>query len=297
VALLLHQQFKGKGVLLTQSQRKLLEYILGHEDESVFLKIGDLARQGNVSQATVVRLAKTLGFKGFPEFQRELQRLFRNKFTTISRLQNTVKKVAGEKDIVTKVLQTDIENIAQTLQQTSILEFRQFVKGIASADRIFIVGLRSAHALAIFLGVALEFLQKNVWVLQPGIGDMWDRLLGLRKKDLVIGISFPRYTKQTVEVLRFAKHKGVKTLAITDTLISPLAPFADHVLTARFKMDSFIESFTAPLSLINAVVTALGVQDKKTTLTSLKALEEVWKNQEIYYNTGKRGKVSTTERR
>ncbi|MDH4264666.1 MAG: MurR/RpiR family transcriptional regulator [Deltaproteobacteria bacterium] len=297
MALLLHQQFKGKGVLLTQSQRKLLEYILGHEDESVFLKIGDLARQGNVSQATVVRLAKTLGFKGFPEFQRELQRLFRNKFTTISRLQNTVKKVAGEKDIVTKVLQTDIENIAQTLQQTSILEFRQFVKGIASADRIFIVGLRSAHALAIFLGVALEFLQKNVWVLQPGIGDMWDRLLGLRKKDLVIGISFPRYTKQTVEVLRFAKHKGVKTLAITDTLISPLAPFADHVLTARFKMDSFIESFTAPLSLINAVVTALGVQDKKTTLTSLKALEEVWKNQEIYYNTGKRGKVSTTERR
>jgi len=297
VALLLHQQFKGKGVLLTQSQRKLLEYILGHEDESVFLKIGDLAQKGNVSQATVVRLAKTLGFKGFPEFQRELQRLFRNKLTTISRLQNTVKKVAGEKDIVTKVLQTDIDNIAHTLEQTSISEFRQFVKGIASADRIIIVGLRSAHALAIFLGVALEFLQKNVWVLQPGIGDMWDRLLGLRKGDLVIGISFPRYTKQTVEVLSFARQKGVKTLAITDTLISPLAQFADHVLTARYKMDSFIESFTAPLSLINAVVTALGVQDKKTTLTSLKALEEIWKNQEIYYNTGKRGRVSATERR
>lgn len=297
MALLLHQQFKGKGVLLTQSQRKLLEYILGHEDESVFLKIGDLAQKGNVSQATVVRLAKTLGFKGFPEFQRELQRLFRNKLTTISRLQNTVKKVAGEKDIVTKVLQTDIDNIAQTLEQTSIFEFRQFVKGIASADRIIIVGLRSAHALAIFLGVALEFLQKNVWVLQPGIGDMWDRLLGLRKGDLVIGISFPRYTKQTVEVLSFARQKGVKTLAITDTLISPLAQFADHVLTARYKMDSFIESFTAPLSLINAVVTALGVQDKKTTLTSLKALEEIWKNQEIYYNTGKRGRVSATERR
>lgn len=297
MALLLHQQFKGKGVLLTQSQRKLLEYILGHEDESVFLKIGDLAQKGNVSQATVVRLAKTLGFKGFPEFQRELQRLFRNKLTTISRLQNTVKKVAGEKDIVTKVLQADINNIAHTLEQTSIFEFRQFVKGIASADRIIIVGLRSAHALAIFLGVALEFLQKNVWVLQPGIGDMWDRLLGLRKGDLVIGISFPRYTKQTVEVLSFARQKGVKTLAITDTLISPLAQFADHVLTARYKMDSFIESFTAPLSLINAVVTALGIQDKKTTLTSLKALEEIWKNQEIYYNTGKRGRVSATERR
>ncbi len=123
------------------------------------------------------------------------------------------------------------------------------------------VGLRSAHSLAVFLGVALEFLQKNVWILQPGIGDMWDRLLGLKKGDVVVGFSFPRYTRQTIEVLRFAKDRGLKTLAITDTLISPLAQYADHVLTARYRMDSFIESFTAPLSLINAVVTALGVDN------------------------------------
>jgi DNA-binding MurR/RpiR family transcriptional regulator len=136
--------------------------------------------------------------------------------------------------------------------------------------------------------VALEFLQKNVWILQPGIGDMWDRLLGLKKGDVVVGISFPRYARQTVEVLRFAKSRGLKALAITDTLISPLAQYSDHVLTARYKMDSFIESFTAPLSLINAVVTALAVRDQKTTLASLQELETVWRTQKIYYHREKK---------
>jgi DNA-binding MurR/RpiR family transcriptional regulator len=280
---LLHQQLKGKSGFLTGAQRRLLEYILAHEEEAVFLKIGDIARKGKVSEATVVRLAKALGFKGFPELQRELQRLFRNKLTTTSRLRKTAEKVGGEKDVVTKVLQMDINNIAGTLEQTSIPEFRRFVKEMASAQRIIIIGLRSVHSLAIFLGMALEFLRKNVWVVQPGIGDMWDRLLDLRKGDLVIGISFPRYTQQTVEVLRFAKQKGVKTLAITDTLISPLAQYADHVLTARCKMDSFIESFTAPLSLINALVTALGIQDPQSTFASLQSLERIWRTQQIYY--------------
>ena len=281
------QLFKEKTDNLTRSQRKLLEYILSNDQESVFLKIKDLAKRVNVSQATVVRLSRALGFKGFPEFQQEIRLRFRNKLTTTSRLQRTVDKVRNEGDVLIKVLQTDIDNIAETLKQTSIEEFSQFIKSIDSAKRIVIIGLRSVYSLAIFLGIALEFLQKDVWVVQPGIGDMWDRLLGLRKGDLVIGISFPRYTGQTLEVLQFAKQRGIKTLAITDSLISPLAQYADHVLTARYKMDSFIESFTAPFSLINAVVTALGVYDKKRTLGSLKKLEGVWKEKRVYYNNTK----------
>jgi len=283
----LHQLLKEKNPHLTRSQRRLMDYILSHDDEAVFLKVGDLAKRVNVSEATVVRLSKALGFKGFPEFQRELRNHFRDKLTTTFRLQKTVKKVTSEGDVLIKILQTDIDNIAETLQQTSIEEFRQFVKCIDSAERIIIIGLRSVYSLAVFFGIALEFLQKNVLVFQPGIGDMWDRLLGLKKGDLVIGISFPRYTKQTVEVLRFAKQAGVKTLAITDSPISPLVQYADHVLTAQCKMDSFIESFTAPFSLINAIVTALGVHDKVSTMRSLKKLEEVWESQQIYYKTGK----------
>ncbi len=283
----LNQLLKEKNVFLTPAQQKLMRYILSHEDESIFLNVEDLAEKVDVSEATVVRFSKALGFKGFPEFQKELRLLFRNKLTTTSRLQNTAKKVANEGDVLNKILQTDIHNIEETLKQIPAQEFKQFVRSIDSAEKIIVVGLRSAYSLAIFLGIALEFLQKNVWVIQPGIGDMWDRLLGLEKGDRVIGISFPRYTKQTVEVLRFAKERGNKTLAITDSLISPLAQHADHVLTARYQMDSFVESFTAPLSLINAIVTALGVCSKKSTMKSLKELEEVWERQQIYYNTSK----------
>lgn len=294
----LRRELKIRGNSLPQSQRTLLEYVLAHEEESVFVKITDLAKRAGVSQATVSRLSRALGFKGFPGFQKELQRLFRDKLTTTSRLQKTVKKVAGGNNILAKVLQTDIENISETLKQTPLPEFRAFVECLASGDRVVIVGLRSVHSLAIFLGVALEFLHKNVWIVEPGIGDMWDRLLGMKKDDVVVGISFPRYTKQTIEVLRFAQSRGLKTLAITDTLISPLAQYADHVLIARYRMDSFIESFTAALSLINAVVTALGIRDQKTTLASLQELEKIWTGQEIYYqpkgkeenlNPGKRG--------
>lgn len=280
---ILEKQLREKALHLTRSQRKLLEYILSHDDESIFLNVGDLAKKVQVSEATVVRLSKALGFEGFPEFQKELRFFFRNKLTTTARLQKTVKKVTTEGDILTKVLQSDIRNIDETLGQVSIQEFKAFVKSIESAERVIIVGLRSVHSLAVFFGVALEFLQKNVWVIQPGIGDMWDRLMGLKKGDVVIGISFPRYTQQTVNVLRFAKQKGIKTLAITDSLISPLAQYADHVLTAQYRMDSFIESFTAPFSLINSIVTALGVINKKRTMKSFKELEAVWRDQHIYY--------------
>jgi len=284
---LLTKEIKRENLLLTRAQRKMLEYILSHEDESIFLNIEGLAKKANVSKATVVRLSKSLGYKGYPEFQKELRLHFRNKLTSTSRLQKTVGKVANEGDVLIKVLQTDLDNIAETLKQIPIQEFRKFIKSIDLAERIIIVGLRSAYSLAIFLGIALEFLQKNVWVVQPGIGDMWDRMLGLKKGDIVIGISFPRYTKQTVEVLRFAKQKGVKTLAVTDSLVSPLAQYADFVLTARCQLDSFIESFTAPLSLINAIVTALGVLSKNRSMKSLKELEDIWEKQQVYYNSTK----------
>lgn len=268
---------------LTPSQKKLLNYILSNDEEAVFLTIQGLSKRVSVSVATVVRLAKALGYAGFPQFQQELRLLFRDKLTTVSRIQKAAQKEMSEENVLVKVFQQDIENITETMKQVSVDDFRRFVKALNSAKRVVIIGLRSAHSLAVLMGVALEFLQRDVWVVTPGIGNMWDRLLGLRKDDVVVGICFPRYTKETVEVLRYAQQKGIKTLAITDSPISPLARYAECVLPARCKLDSFIESFTAALSLINAIVTALGLYRKEETMSSLKQLEEFWKRQGIYF--------------
>lgn len=272
-----------KAESLTPSQKKLLNYILSNDEEAVFLTIQGLSKRVSVSVATVVRLAKALGYAGFPQFQQELRLLFRDKLTTVARIQKAAQKEMSEENVLVKVFQQDIENITETMKQVSVEDFRRFVKALNSAKRVVIIGLRSAHSLAVLMGVALEFLQRDVWVVTPGIGNMWDRLLGLRKDDVVVGICFPRYTKETVEVLRFAQQKGIKTLAITDSPISPLARYAECVLPARCKLDSFIESFTAALSLINAIVTALGLYRKEATMSSLKQLEESWKRQGIYF--------------
>lgn len=267
---------------LTPSEKRLFDYILANDEEAVFLTIQDLSARVKVSLATVVRLSKALGFKGFPEFQRELRLLFRDKLTTISRLQRTMHHDASEQGILARVMRQDMENIGSTLEQVSRDDFRKFVQMLNVAERIFIVGLRSARSLAVFMGVALEFLQRDVQVLRSETGNMWDRLFRLREGDVVVGISFARYTRETVEALAFAKERGLRTLAVTDSPTSPLAQHADCFLTARCNMDSFIESFAAPLSLINAVVTALGVYRKESTMETLSELETFWQARKIY---------------
>jgi DNA-binding MurR/RpiR family transcriptional regulator len=272
----------SKAERLTPSQKKLLDYILANDEEAVFLKVQELSNRVNVSVATVVRLAKALGYAGFPEFQQEMRLLFRDKLTTVSRLQKAAQGATSEENVLVKVLQQDIENITETMNQVSTDDFRKFVDALNSAKRAVIVGLRSAHSLSVFMGVALEFLQRDVWIVRPGIGDMWDRLFRIRNGDVVVGISFPRYTRETVRSLEYAKSRHVRTLAITDSLLSPLAQHADVVLTARCKMDSFVESFTAPLSLINAIVTAVGLCSKEPSLKALKRLETLWHSRNVY---------------
>lgn len=270
---------------LTPSQRKLLDFILEHDEEAVFFNVHELSQRVRVSVATVVRLSKALGFKGFPEFQQKLRSLFKEKLTTISRLAKTRPDEAGDGRILLDVMRRDIDNITETMHQVSTDDFRKFVDFLNSAERIVIVGLRSTHSLAVFMAVALEFLQREVWIVRPGIGDMWDRMFRLKSGDVVVGISFPRYTRETVRVLAYAKSRQLRTLAITDSLISPLAQHADVVLTARCKMDSFVESFTAPLSLINAIVTAVGLGRKETTLSALKRIEAFWRSQNVYFDS------------
>lgn len=269
---------------LTPAQRKLFDYILDHDEEAVFLNIHELSERVGVSVATVVRLSRALGFEGFPEFQQQLRRLFKEKLTTIARLEKSGAGEGGDGLILREVMGRDIDNIKETMNQVATDDFRRFVDALNTAGRIVIVGLRSAHSLSVFMGVALEFLQREVWTARPGIGDMWDRMFRLGAGDVVVGISFPRYTRETVQALAYAKGRGIRTLAITDSPVSPLARHADVVLTARCKMDSFVESFTAPLSLINAVVTAVGLCRKQETLSGLKQLEGLWRDRNVYFD-------------
>jgi DNA-binding MurR/RpiR family transcriptional regulator len=271
-----------KQIQLTSSQSSAAQYIMDHYDEAIFMTASKLARQVGVSEATIVRLAQVLGFDGYPAMQRMLREKLQERLTTVTRLEKSIRNVRSDGDVLTKVMQEDIRNLSQTLQEISLDTFHQAVADMKIAKRIYVVGMRGAHAPALVLALYLRFLKKQATAVIPGYGDVWNTLHGMGSEDLIIGISFPRYTKLTIDVLEYAQEQGARVGAITDSLFSPLARNADWVLPVHSRLDSFIESFTAAMSLVNALLTALSVQDSEETMKALKEREALWQQKEIY---------------
>jgi DNA-binding MurR/RpiR family transcriptional regulator len=271
-----------KRIQLTPSQRRIMQYIVDNYEEAIFLTASQLAHSVGVSEATVVRLAQALGFDGYPGMQSKFREALQGRLSTVTRLEHTVDHVSQVGDVVVKVLQEDIQNLSQTLKNLSIEVFEQAVADIEKSKRIFVVGLRGAHAPAFTLATYLRFLGKQAQLLVPGHGELWDILHGLEETDHVIGISFPRYTSVTVEVLEHARKQRARVGAITDSPLSPLARHAHWVLTAECQLDSFIESFTATTSLINALLTAVSIQSPNKTLRILREREALWEEKAVY---------------
>jgi DNA-binding MurR/RpiR family transcriptional regulator len=272
-------------VRLTPAQRRIMQYIVDHYDEAIFLTASQLARKAGVSEATVVRLAQALGFDGYPGMQRKFRQGLQDRLSTVTRLEHTVDHVRKTGDVLVKVLQEDIHNLSQTLKNISLDIFERAVADLQSAKRIYVVGLRGAHAPALTLATYLRFLGKEAHLLVPGHGEMWDIVQGLGRSDLVVGISFPRYTQVTLEVLQHARKKRARVGAITDSPLSPLARHAQWVLTATCRLDSYIESFTAATSLINALLTAMSIREPEKTLRILRQREALWEEKEVYLST------------
>ncbi len=269
-------------IQLTEAQKRAVKYIMDHYDESIFLTASKLAKKAGVSEATIVRLAQVLGFDGYPKLQQMLRKNLQNRLTTVNRLEQTVKNIRTDGDILTRIIQEDIRNLSETLRDISLETFHKAVTDMKNARRIYVVGLRGAHAPALVLALYLRFLQKQASAVIPGYGDVWNTLHGMTSDDLVIGISFPRYTRLTIEILEYAKENGARVGAITDSVISPLARNADWVLPVHSRLDSFIESFTAAMSLVNALLTELSVQNPEETKKALKEREFLWQKKEIY---------------
>ncbi|MCG6919212.1 MAG: MurR/RpiR family transcriptional regulator [Deltaproteobacteria bacterium] len=269
-------------VRLTPAQRRIMQYIVDNYEEAIFLTASQLARRVGVSEATVVRLAQALGFDGYPGMQKKFRKGLQDRLSTVTRLEHTVDHVRQMGDVVVKVLQEDIQNLSQTLRDFPLAIFERAVSDMQSAKRIFVIGLRGAHAPALTLATYLRFLGKEAHLVVPGHGEMWDILQGLGSSDLVVGISFPRYTQVTLDVLKHARKKKARVGAITDSALSPLARQAHWVLTAHCQLDSFIESFTAATSLVNALLTAMSIQSPGKTLRILREREALWEEKGVY---------------
>ncbi|MBS4804147.1 MAG: MurR/RpiR family transcriptional regulator [Clostridium sp.] len=269
---------------LSKGQKLIAEYILKSYDKAAFMTAAKLGVSVGVSESTVVRFANELGFSGYPKLQKALQELIKNKLTTVQRLELSNDYVS-EGYALKGVLKADIENIRATLEKINYNTFEDVVNKIFEAKRIYIIGLRSSTALAEFLGFYLNIILQNVKTVGYGISDIFEQMINLEEGDLVIGIGFPRYASRTIDALAFAQGRGADVVAITDSLLSPLASKADYSLIAHSNMASFVDSLVAPLSVINALIIAVGMREKQSIANTFNNLESIWKEYNVYsYN-------------
>lgn len=267
---------------LSKGHKKLIKYISENYDKAAFMTASKLGENVGVSESTVVRFATEMGFKGYPELQKELQQMIKSKLTAVQRMEVS-SNLIGEDDAIKKVLNGDIELIRDTLESVSDVEFKNAVETINKAKKIYILGVRSSAALASFLYFYLNPVFENVVLVDTSSGsEMFEQMFRISEDDVCVAISFPRYSKQTINALRFINDRGTKIIAITDSVVSPIAEFADTLLVAKSDIVSVVDSLVAPLSLINALIVALTFSRREEVYNNFNKLESIWDEYQVY---------------
>ena len=270
----------------SKGQKLIANYILQSYDKAAFMTASKLGKTVNVSESTVVRFAAELGFDGYPSMQKTLQEMIRNKLTAIQRVEVSKERI-GNQDVMTMVMQSDIEKIRMTLDETDQVSFNQAVAAIANAKRIYVLGVRSASVLANFISFYFRFMFDNlVSVDTSSISEVFEQIVHISADDVFIGLSFPRYSKRTIKAMQYAKDQGAKVVAITDSKVSPLTKIADVSMLAKSDMASFVDSLVAPLSLVNALIVAISREKAVHLESSLNRLESIWEEYDVYEKQG-----------
>ena len=266
----------------SKGQKQIARFILEHYDKAAFMTASRLGVTVGVSESTVVRFATELGYDGYPHLQRALQEMIRNKLTSVQRMEVAADRMGG-RDVLQTVLHADTDMIRVTLDEIDRDAFQGAVDALMGAKRIYILGVRSSSALASFLGFYFNLLFENVTLVHTNsVSEIFEQVLRVGPGDVLFGISFPRYSKRTLSAMKYARDRGARVIALTDSQLSPLARVADHVLLARSDMASFVDSLVAPLSVINALIVAVGMSRRDEIEQTFNKLERIWEEYDVY---------------
>ncbi len=269
---------------MSKGQKLLATYITDNYDKAVFLTAAKMGEIVGVSESTVVRFAMSLGYKGYPEFQKALEELVRNKLNSVQRMEVTYGRISQSK-ILETVLQSDSDKIKTTLDKIDHNAFELAVNTILEAKNIYVVGIRSCAPLASFLSFYLNFMFDNVKLLQTNSSsEIFEQMVRIDAEDVIIGISFPRYSMRTLKALEFANNRSAKVITITDSIHSPMNLYSSCNLIADSDMASIVDSLVAPLSVINALIVALCMKKQKEVAKTLTMLEDIWDEYQVYEN-------------
>ena len=265
----------------SKGKKRIGQYILENYDKAAFMTAARLGQTVRISESTVVRFAADLGYDGYPAMQKALQEMIRNKLTSIQRIEVS-NDLIGNQDVVSNVMQSDMEKIRLTMEELDRDSFDAAVETIVNAKKIYILGTRSSGSLAGFMSFYFGLMFDNVvHVGESANQEIFDQIVQVGEGDVTIGLSFPRYSRRTVRAINFAHERGSKVIAITDSASNSMAKAADYVLLAKSDMASFVDSLVAPLSLINALLVAIA-RSKSDVVDHFERLEHIWEEHGIF---------------
>ena len=269
---------------MSKGQKMLANYITDNYDKAVFLTAAKLGEIVGVSESTVVRFAMCLGYKGYPDFQKALEEMVRNKLNTVQRMEVTYGRIQ-ESNVLQTVLSADAEKIKETIENIDEAAFRSAVDTILQARKIYIVGIRSCAPLASFLAFYLNQMFEDVILLHTNsASELFEQMVYIDEKDVIIGISFPRYSMRTLKALEFANNRNAKVITLTDSVHSPMNLYSSCNLIAKSDMASIVDSLVAPLSVINALIVSLCMRKQDEVASTLEMLEHIWDEYQVYDN-------------
>jgi len=274
----INQQYKK----MSKGQKQLATYITDNYDKAVFFTAAKLGKEVGVSESTAVRFATQLGYKGYPEFHHALEDLVRNKLNSIQRMEVAYERVP-QSEILRTVLQSDIDKIKMTMDNLEHDVFELAVDILLKAKTIYIIGIRSCAPLASFLGFYLNLIFDDVRLVQTNsASEIFEQMIRVGEQDVVIGISFPRYSMRTLKAMEFANNRNAKVITLTDSIHSPMNLYSACNLIARSDMVSIADSLVAPLSVVNALVVALCMKKQKEVVDTLESMEQIWEEYQVY---------------
>ena len=266
----------------SKGQKRIAQYITESYDKAAFMTASKLGKTVGVSESTVVRFAVDLGFDGYPSMQKAMQEMVLNRLTSVQRIEVANDRI-GNQDVVSMVLQSDIEKLRQTAENVDRQEFQAAVDAILGAKNIYILGVRSVAPLANFLGYYLNYMFNNVRIVTAsGTSEMFEQIVGIGREDVVIAFSFPRYSAATLKAAQYCRTTGATVIAITDNREAPLAKSSDCVICAKSDMVSLVDSLVAPLSVVNALIVAIAAKREKELHRTFEALERIWDQYHVY---------------
>ena len=266
----------------SKGQKQIAKFITENYYKAAFMTADKLGRTVGVSESTVVRFASELGYDGYPGMRKAMQDMVRNRLTAVQRIE-VAKETIGQDNILNLVLSSDIDKLQSTLDEVDPRSFDQAVKAILNAKTIYIVGMRSSTALASFMGFYLNQMLENVRLVHDtSVSEVYEQVFRIGEGDVFIGISYPRYSSKTIKAMEFAKSTGATAIGITDGDSSPFVGVADVILYAKSDMVSFLDSLVAPMSLINALIVAVGYQRPDNLSDTYHRLEKIWSEYDVY---------------